>query len=216
MQIFNAWSQDKSEGTTDAHGVIVFRGLKNGEKFYVHLASDGATEVQMIDGGKFLVHRTDSAPPGEPEWWMGQSEWGWEHVQELHAEPAIMEQTFIARTEKENRLTMPMVPMTYVYGIVRNGAADASEAWGVVLPYPLQRRGAHSRYWQSSGRYLAGPFPPGEVTLNMSPGGNTMYPEKLTLTVMNTGRSGWTSTSAGINRRLQETRYRTIQSQTWS
>lgn len=56
VEIMNRFGQDKSSAVTDEHGQVVFHGLKNGKKYFVHLSNSPQMDVKMIDLGKFLVH----------------------------------------------------------------------------------------------------------------------------------------------------------------
>lgn len=182
--IENAWSQDVDGKETDKNGYAVFEGLHNGEKYFVYLYSSSDTKVQMVDLGKFVLHPAgsdfvyDDTMPVQDPWTKG-----WSRAREMTSAPAVMQRTFIARTGKETELEMPVVPMTFVYGIAK--IPPETMDWRdvvVTVDYAWLRRGVATRYWDADGHYIIGPFPPGEVTFNVIVNPTEIYHPKLTIT----------------------------------
>jgi len=169
VKISDAFSSDSFSGTTDDHGQIIFTGLTSGKKYFIRLASTAQSEVKGVDLGKFLVH-----PVGAPQVTQVTKDFDvrslfsrpMPQISELRAEPAIMEQLFVAQPNTETRIVMRAIRLTYVYGVLTPPDGPVRTQWGLWLDYPPQRQGAAIATNPSTGEFVAGPFPPGDVELN--------------------------------------------------
>lgn len=177
VQVADGFGSDRFSGTTDEHGEVIFTGLTTGKKYFIRLASTAQTEVKNIDLGKFLVHPA-GVPQGPKDFDIGSLyHRPMPQTSELHAEPAIMEQLFIAHPNTETRIMMRAVHLTYVYGVLKAPLdAVTQNAWTMwQLDYPLLRRGASIFSNKSTGEFVAGPFPPGDVRLKFGTDAKHLY-----------------------------------------
>ena len=175
VHIMNA-SASEFSGTTDEQGEVAFSGLTTGQKYYVRLSSTPETNVQTIDLGKFLVRPAGAQPPGKDfDFRMGPGDAPLPRPEELQAEPAIMEQIFIAQANRETKILLRPFHLTYIYGVIRSPKDVGEVKWAIWLEYPPQRRGAHWYTRAATGEFLAGPFPPGEVRLNFGTTSQHVY-----------------------------------------
>jgi hypothetical protein len=150
------------DGLTDENGVAVFTGLTwltACPEYRVILVGTEQTEVQMV-GRKFLVRPAGSLPPVK-EWDFAK---GLPPPEEMRAEPAIIEQVFVAHPNTETTIVMRAVPLTYIYGVIHSPADARRGHWYIYID-PSQGYGARYNTRQDTGEFVAGPFPPGEVRL---------------------------------------------------
>lgn len=154
--------------TTDDHGEALFTGLSVNRKYFVELTGAPGTDVKMIDGGKFLVH-----PAGQPFVNGLALAYGPDSPipppQELHAEPAIKEKTFITEANTEYRVMMRQDRLHYIYGAFHAPADDRRGKWVFSFDFPQVRLGAHSGGRASTDEFVAGPFFPGELKVAFGP-----------------------------------------------
>jgi len=176
VQLYTANASESFSGSTNEHGEVVFTGLTTGQKYYVRLSSTPETSVQMIDLGKFLVRPAGTQPSvKDVDFKMGPGDPPLPQPEEMHAEPAIMEQIFMAQPNTETKILMRAIPLTYIYGGIRSPEDARRGKWAIWLDYPPQRRGAQWHTRMATGEFIAGPFPPGEVRLNFGTTSQHVY-----------------------------------------
>lgn len=163
-------------GVTDEHGEALIPGLTTGTLYDVDLASSSHANVSQWAGlyapsKLFRVTPVGSRPSTKQPSLHLEGSALLPHPSQLRAQPAILEQQFRAQGGTEMRIVMRAVPMRYIYGRIRPSSGESVEAWKLLPIEDAQNRsGSAIRQRADTGDFVAGPFPPGDVRLNLSAG----------------------------------------------
>jgi len=166
VQLLRNMQSTNFEATADDGGEVLFTGLDAHERYQVVLLSTPQTEVASQYLGKLTVYRQVAHHSAAREsalidFWTGNTPLP--PAEKMLAAPGIVEGEFIAQANTEIRVPMRVVPLRYIYGVIRSSAEDTRGTWSIWSedrqwnPFSVTR--------QSTGEFIAGPFPPGEVTL---------------------------------------------------